>query len=366
MTSSLSIPRPEDPRIVVSGDDNYVMGMAVTLRSTFERLDPSRRMIAYVLDGGISDASKEKLRRSLPVDRATLEFVAIDRARLAKLPISHHANHCMYLRILSGEVLPEVDRAIYLDSDLLIVDDVGKLWDEPVGDRWALAVPETSAPVMDAVQSLPTWRRAAPYMASLFPVPNYRTFDIDPAAPYFNSGVLVLNLKAFREQALAERMLRILEEHGRYAWCWDQYALNVALAGQWRPLPLRWNQGSIVYDMPDWTYSPFSAEQFQSLKDDPAIVHFTTGVKPWHATCRHPRKGAFFETLDRTAWSGWRPTPSFKQTRKYWFLQLSIGVERTTRRVWAMAQKRSPVERTDLPRATPLPTSKSSAALERR
>jgi lipopolysaccharide biosynthesis glycosyltransferase len=339
------LPRPQDPRIVVAGDDNYVMGMAVTLRSAIERLDPARRAFAYVLDGGISEASKEKLRRSLPEDRASLEFVSIDRSRLTKLPISHHANHCMYLRILSGEVLPpSIERVIYLDSDLLIVDDLGELWDEPLGDDWALAVPETSAPVMDATLTLPRWRRAAPYMASLFPVPNYRDFGIDPAAPYFNSGVLVLNLNAFRENGLAERMLRILDEHGRYAWCWDQYALNVALTGHWRPLPLRWNQGSIVYDTPDWTYSPFEAGPFDSLRHDPAIVHFTTGVKPWHATCRHPFRDRFFETLDRTAWAGWRPTPSFKQTRKFWFLQFCIKVERATRRIWAKAQKRTPIE----------------------
>lgn len=362
------LPRTQDPRIVVAGDDNYVMGMAVTLRSAVERLDPERRAFAYVLDGGISEASKEKLRRSLPADRASLEFVAIDRSRLAKLPISHHANHCMYLRILSGEVLPpSIERTIYLDSDLLIVDDLGKLWDEPVGDDWALAVPETSAPVMDATLTLPRWRRAAPYMASLFPVPNYRTFDIDPAAPYFNSGVLVLNLDAFREQALAERMLRILDEHGRYAWCWDQYALNVALTGHWRPLPLRWNQGSIVYDTPDWTFSPFEEEAFHSLKHDPAIVHFTTGVKPWHATCRHPFRDRFFETLDRTAWAGWRPTPSFKQTRKYLFLRFCLRIERATRRVWAMAQKPTPIESAStVQQNQPVAAPASPAALERR
>lgn len=368
MNSASPLARPQDPRIVVAGDDNYVMGMAVTLRSAVERLAPNRRAFAYVLDGGISESSKEKLQNSLPADRVSLEFVAIDRSRLTKLPISHHANHCMYLRILSGEVLPpSIERVLYLDSDLLIVDDVGKLWEEPMGEEWALAVPETSAPVMDATLTLPRWRRAAPYMASLFPVPNYRDFAIDPAAPYFNSGVLVLNLNAFREQGLAERMLLILDQHGRHAWCWDQYALNVALSGHWRPLPLRWNQGSIVYDTPDWTFSPFEAEPFDSLRNDPAIVHFTTGVKPWHATCRHPFRDRFFETLDRTAWSGWRPTPSLKQTRKYWFLQFCIRVERATRRLWAKAQKRTPIEEARGAAPPMSGVSKSApAALERR
>ena len=83
-------------------------------------------------------------------------------------------------------------------------------------------------------------------------------------------------------------------------------ALNVVLAGKWKPLDIRWNQGSHVFRYRGWKRSPFDRRTYEQLRRDPFIVHFTTSFKPWLLLCRHPLRGEFFRYLDRTAWAGWR------------------------------------------------------------
>jgi lipopolysaccharide biosynthesis glycosyltransferase len=138
-------------------------------------------------------------------------------------------------------------------------------------------------------------------------------------APYFNGGVLLADLAAWRRDRLAERMLACLREHHQHVRWWDQYALNVVLAGQWREIDPRWNQGAHVYAFPGWQESPFNRATFESLLHDPWIVHFTSHQKPWHYYNTHPFRAEFLATLERTAWRGWRPAPPDRHRWRSWW-----------------------------------------------
>ena len=172
-------------------------------------------------------------------------------------------------------------------------------------------------------------------MGPAYPVPNFRELGFKPEAAYFNAGVLLIDLAAWRVADVSRRLLECLEEHRRHVVFWDQYALNVVLAGRWGQLDLRWNQGSHVFHYPTWEQSPFDRQTYEQVRRDPYIVHFTTRAKPWRA-CRHPLRGEFFKYLDRTAWAGWRP-PRLKV-----FLELMKAEERRLRRSrnWLRSQAR--------------------------
>src|SRR4029077_19021036 len=110
-----------DPVVVLAADDAFAMPLAVTVRSALENLSPARKLSVYVLDGGISDATKERVERSWPAGRFQITWVNVDPAALARVPISGHANHVNYYRILMPWLLPaEVKRVIYLDADLIV------------------------------------------------------------------------------------------------------------------------------------------------------------------------------------------------------------------------------------------------------
>ena len=55
------------------------------------------------------------------------------------------------------------------------------------------------------------------------------------------------------------------------------------------------------------------------MQRNPAVIHFTTEIKPWHYYCFHPEKDLYFEYLDRTPWVGQRPDrPGFST---WWHVQ---------------------------------------------
>jgi lipopolysaccharide biosynthesis glycosyltransferase len=99
---------------------------------------------------------------------------------------------------------------------------------------------------------------------------------------------------------------------------WDQYALNVVLAGRWRSLDHRWNQGAHIYAYPSAAASPLDAATFARVHNDPWIVHFCSPTKPWHYFCRHPYTADFRRCLRRTAWQSWRPERPEKFAKAWW------------------------------------------------
>jgi lipopolysaccharide biosynthesis glycosyltransferase len=316
-----------DPIVVLAADDHFAMPLAATIRSALDNLAPGRKLRIYVLDAGIKDATKERLIRSWPDGCYHVEWLRVDESALAGLPVSGHINLVSYYRILIPRVLPiDVRRAIYLDADLIVRTDLSRLWDRDLAGQLCLAAQDCAAPYLDSSQALANYRLCGSHLGSAQPVPNFRELGLKPQAAYFNAGVLLINLVAWRNADVSGQSLACLEQHRQHVLWWDQYALNVVLAGRWGQLDARWNQGSHVYMYPTWEQSPFDQPTYDQLRNGPYIVHFTTRYKPWQPLCRHPFRKEFFEYLDRTAWAGWRP-PRLKA-----ILELAKIQERRLRR----------------------------------
>jgi lipopolysaccharide biosynthesis glycosyltransferase len=229
---------------------------------------------------------------------------------------------------------------IYLDSDMIVLADLARLWDCELSGHWCLAVQDCAAPYLDAGQALGNIADCGHHLGARQPVANFRELGLRADAAYFNSGVMLLDLSAWRNADLPRQLIACLEQYRRHARWWDQYALNVVLAERWGQLDMRWNQGSQIFKYPSWRKSPFDRATFERLRDDPYIVHFTTQFKPWKAVCRHPLRGVFFEYLDRTAWAGWRPS---RLQRLKVIFQLLKDSERRLRqgRKWLQSQTRA-------------------------
>jgi lipopolysaccharide biosynthesis glycosyltransferase len=128
-------------------------------------------------------------------------------------------------------------------------------------------------------------------------VANWEALALDPDAPYFNSGVLLIDLVAWRAAEVSQRALFICEEHsdrllaqGKWPQ-YDQYGLNVTLMGRWKELEQVWNYGT---DMP-----PFDAR----------IVHYIGNGKIGLPTCHPHFSRLFFSMLSRTPYRDWLPQP---------------------------------------------------------
>ena len=295
------------------------MPLAVTLLSAAESLDKNHSLHVYLVDGGLHEQSRQMLKETLAETRISVDFIPAEDVAVTDLGISHHISHTAYLRLFADRWLPsDVDKVIYLDSDLLVRESLTSLWDFDLADQYCLAVPDIACPFINARLANSNFRKSSPYLASFQPVGNYRQFGLSSEAFYFNSGVMVLNIKRWRDEKLGHRLLECLRENKSHVWCWDQYALNTVLAGNGGRLPMRWNLGSHAFEYPSIDHAPVDRDEFLKMLTDPAIIHFTTEFKPWDYHCPHPWRSLFFEYLDRTAWNSWRPQkPSFS-IGKWW------------------------------------------------
>jgi lipopolysaccharide biosynthesis glycosyltransferase len=246
-------------------------------------------------------------------------------------------NLVSYYRILIPRLLPaDVERVVYLDCDLVICADLVKLWKQRLAGHRCLAVQDCSAPYMDSAVALPNYAKCAAFVGCRQPVPNFRELGLPAEVPYFNAGVLLIDLRAWREADVSAQLLSCLEKNRQHVRWWDQYAMNVVLAGHWGRLDARWNQGSHIYKYPSWQLSPFDQLSYEQQTLEPYIVHYTTAQKPWRASCRHILRERFYDYLDRTDWAGWRPP------RWAVFLEALRAQERRLRRgrKWLTAQAR--------------------------
>jgi glycosyltransferase involved in cell wall biosynthesis len=123
--------------------------------------------------------------------------------------------------------------------------------------------------------------------------------------PYFNAGVLVLNLERWRAENISQKVFRYLREYRKYLNFEDQEGLNAVLAGDWGMLDPKWNVQSSILSYARWAASTFK-EEIRAVRNDllhnPHIYHFTGPNKPWHLNYEHPAKVKWRYYLEKTGW----------------------------------------------------------------
>ena len=260
----------KDPVIACTPNGDYALGAAVTLHSAARNLDPARRLRVFLVDGGLGPWTRRQLLRSLDPARIDLTHVRPEVELLRDLPDQDYQRSVNY----------------YLDADLAIHGDLGEIWDLDLDGNLALGVQDVGCPFIDAERALPDFETHAPHLWSVRGVENWEELGLDPAAKYFNAGLLVLDLAGWRREGMTDRMLRCLRENHAYAGLADQYALNVCLAGRFGELDLSWNVPLAIHRYPSPEASPFDAETVRGAIESPNVVHYTGfanayQVRPW-------------------------------------------------------------------------------------
>lgn len=323
----------EEIAIVMSADDRFAIGLAGTFKSLLAHTNWPGSLRLFVLDGGLSAKDRAALIDHWQDDRLSVDWLTIDRRGVSDFIVSGHVSDATYYRLLAPELLPAaLSKFIYLDADMLVRRDIAHLWREPLGDHPCLAVQDPGAPFVDSAVALASNLAVRKHVANQRPIPNYEALGLEPTAPYFNGGLLVVNLERWRREKLAERMIDVLHQHREHVTYWDQYALNVVLSGRWRPLDPRWNQNAFALRLPGWQNTIFSAAEYEHYARDPWIVHFNW-LKPWQPECLHPFADAFLTHLVASPWETSlvriappprparrqppKPRSKFKQARDY-------------------------------------------------
>lgn len=267
--------------IVCASDERYVRPLSAMLRSVIDNLGDGYAASVYVLQSGIGDAGREAVTRGWP-PHVVAHWVDAHESAFAGLPLWGRMPISTYFKLGLGDFLPIGEgRAIWLDCDVIVLDDLAELWRTPLG-----------ANVIGAAQDA-----VVPAVSSRCGIAAYRELGMNPDAKYFNAGVMLVDLEAWRSHGVRARAVEYLKRCESSVTFWDQEGLNVALAGAWAELDSRWNFNASI---------PGARETRSEL---PSIVHFAGGLKPWRFRTRDELRSLYYVYLDRTAFRGWRPEP---------------------------------------------------------
>ena len=289
---------PSEPIVICcAADEEYVMPLATMVKSLLMNTSTHRSISLYLVDGGISEASKQRLLDSWDTKRLTVNWLYLDTALFSDLPLWGRMKAITYYRLMMPEFLPRaLHKAIWLDSDMIIRGNVAELWDIDLGDNGVLAVQDL----------------VIPYVSSPSGISYYEDLRMTPDTKYFNAGVMVVNLDWWRQNDVASRVFGYLRRYQNTVVFWDQEGLNAVLVGKWGELDPRWNQNASVCGRPFFTVEHLDTATYQQVVNDPWVVHFAGGWKPWIYHSHNPSHLLYYQYLDMTAWAGWRPQKTLK------------------------------------------------------
>ena len=268
VTGSLDLNESPDTNvsmdIAFAFDERYADAAQVAIESVLDSHRGRDDLTFWVLTTqAVADERSGALRRQVDGRARVRVLTAGDGYR--SLPLSQQAplgyiSAAAYLRLFLPDVLPtDVRRLVYLDSDVIVFGDLSPLWDVPLHAAPFAAVPETF--LLGDRGGIPG---AGP--------------EHDRAAPYFNTGVLLMNLPVWRDLRITERCLGYLHQNAGQLRMADQDALNLVGYGRWVPLSRRWNWMLYLLESND---DPVPAEEV-------SIIHFLGPNKPWIGP---PRRG---------------------------------------------------------------------------
>lgn len=302
--------------LAVGLDDAFAPPLAATVRSALDTLRPGWRIELTVLDGGVSPRSRVRLERSWGGGAVEVRWRRLDRQRVADLPVSGPWGSIVHHRLLLPDHVPDaVEKILYLDCDMVVRRDLAELWEEDCGTDLLRAAQDPYMPYF-ADEAHPSAADGGPRpFPPATPVPNHAALGLPGSLPYFNSGVLLMNLAAWRREDVSRRLLECLRANRPHVVFPDQYALNVVCAGRWGRLDPRWNRSSVLlaHGAATRTDPLHPPEVWDRLVADPWIVHYAIQPKPWTWGYPWPDRDLYFAALDRTDWAGWRPRRTWAQ-----------------------------------------------------
>jgi lipopolysaccharide biosynthesis glycosyltransferase len=186
-----------------------------------------------------------------------------------------HFTRAILYRLGLEQLAPEdCQRVIYLDSDIIVMTEIEKLWTQDLHGRALGAVFDS---FVDSREFARRWSLR------------------EDAIGYFNSGVLLIDLEKVRSEQLFRSAIDFVVKEGRHVGFLDQDALNWVFWDNWHQLDAVWNvQRHMVI-------SESSIPQVKRLDGRrPAIVHFTGVDKPWTIDYYHPWAWLYWQSLART------------------------------------------------------------------
>ena len=272
--------------IALTIDNNFVRFCGVTMVSTMHNDIPSDICFHIVTDG--LAPSDEAILRGLAEDRGSqIRFYTVPPKALECYELrweGQRLSKVVFFRCLLSSLLPDsVEKVIYMDCDMLVLQPLDKLWNTPLENFALAATPD-----------------------SLEPNPKHpQRLCYDTNYGYFNGGLLLINLKYWREHDIESKCREYYNLYPERILMNDQDLLNGLLYDKKVFVDICYNVQEGAYRLPKDKSTDWQPPYIDMLLH-PAILHYSSR-KPWQYHCMHPLRHLFFTYQDMTPWAGQHP-----------------------------------------------------------
>lgn len=271
--------------LLVALDRNYLTQLKVLLTSVALN-NPGEPFDLYLLHSDIPQEELDRVSRGWAKLGGRFFPVTVEDGLFRNAPVSRQYPKQMYYRLLAGQLLPkEVERVLYLDPDILVINPLRPLWELELEGRMFAAAAHTGKTEL---------------------ANNVNRLRLGVEHDYYNSGVLLMDLGRVRARVRPDRLFAYVQEHARELLLPDQDLLNALYGNEVLPLDdAVWNYDARNYN--NYLLRSSGEQDLAWVMGHTAILHFCGKAKPWKPGYFY-RFGLLYQhylQLTRRAWGEW-------------------------------------------------------------
>ena len=244
--------------LLVTLDENYIYQMKVLMTSIYIN-NPGEIFNIYLIHSGISSEKLDRLKNDLAKFSYEIFPIRAKDDLFSSARVTDRYPKEMYYRLLAGELLPQnLDRIIYLDPDILVINPLKDLWEMDISDYLFAAASHTGKTDM---------------------ANNVNKIRLGTDTDYYNSGFLLINLKKAREEIDPEEIFAYVDRNYKNLLLPDQDILNAMYGDKIMPLK------DSIYNYDARNYSSYllrskGEEDLEWVMENTVVLHFCGRDKP--------------------------------------------------------------------------------------
>lgn len=246
--------------IVLASDKNYAPQMYITMLSAIKNKDKNTYYDFYCLIPKPFSKNVQKKFYRLKTDKINIKFICMKNEFTdCKVTLNHVATPTYY-RLKIAELLPQYEKAIYLDVDTIVLGDLTELYNTDLKDNYIAGVHSATAEM------------------------NYKHEKIQDMTKYINAGVVLFNISQIKKDNMTKKLLSLIGENYPLA---DQDIINVAFNGKIKLVDFKYNIMTYYKDLMNNPETKkrfeeiYGKENFENALKNPVIIHYLSNRKPW-------------------------------------------------------------------------------------
>ncbi len=266
--------------ICTSFDKNYWKYWTVMLFSLLKNINKNNKIDIYILTDGLSINIKNKIIKSLSVFDCEIKIIFCEynlsffKQNFSSLKLADYISPLTLYRLVIDKIIPDnIDRLLYLDSDMIVDCDIIEIYNLDLGDNIIWACKEIYIDLL-----------------------NYNLWNIK-LKNYFNAWLLLINLNEWRENKITEKILEFINKYWDKLSVADQDVLNYIFNKKTYFIHPQFNTPTTIYSSDNEKKSKYTKEEFFKTKNNPKIIHFFWNLKPWNWITHHPLSYKYYEYL---------------------------------------------------------------------